>query len=479
MTRRLRIVVFAGIGVVVIAAVVVGALLAAKTSLRVSNEGRSALSEAGTATNVAYWVPLSAPLEDLDAEGSTESQCGAQLSAWLSEYGSPLPSPQALLLRSTSAEPLAISFTADGRFSDPREGFILQCGAPSLPAGEPERGELEWAPLLLRLDADAEGRLLALTPTADGPVPATVTVTNPRPVGLAALIQGDYAFDGTIRAHADGAPVSLPIEGAASDGTSIAWPGLPSRGTLRVVAGQKNDGTTAFFCNVASSTQLGGVCLPTSDNTRTTIRHQAEQIRADYLTVRDTVADAFRAPRPAPETQSRTTFVRVEPWSDPALQADDADEQFEGWCSQSAFRADRVECETGADCFLSQDANTAACGDPSTNTWTTYRILAPVQPAVDDGAEPTIYPVGLRLVNGAWCTFHSSGPDVAVEGWGGSAGDCVEPSGVAYPFWSAYPSGPLNQPYLFEPGGTGYLRIAVREGTPGNPDYEDVAQILY
>lgn len=478
MTRRLRIVVFAGIGLVVVA-VVIGALLAARTSLRVTNEGRSALSEAGKATNVAYWVPLSAPLEELDAEGSTESQCGTQLSAWLSEHGSLLPSPQAILLRSTSEEPLAVSFTADGRFSDPREGFILQCGAPSLPAGEPERGELEWAPLLLRLDEDAQGRLHALTPTTDGPVPATVTVKGPRPVGLGALIQGDYAFDGTIRAHADGSPVSLPIDGAASDGTAIAWPGLPSRGTLRVVAGLENDGTTAFFCNVASSTQAGGVCLPRSDNEAMTIRHQAQQIRTDYLTVRDTVADAFRAPRPAPETESRTAFVRLDPWNDPALQADEADEQFEGWCGQSAFRADRVECETGADCFLSQDANTAACGDPSTNTWTPYRILAPVQPAIDDGSEPTLSPVGLRLVNGAWCTFHSGGPDVAVEGWGGSAGECVEPGGVAYPFWSTYPSGPLGQPYLFELGGSGYLRIAVREGTPDEPDYEDVAQIFY
>ncbi|SDZ31514.1 hypothetical protein SAMN05216554_3219 [Herbiconiux ginsengi] len=470
--------VVACIAALAVASVVIVVLQPASSSLTVTNEGRPAQFDS-KATNVAYWVPLSAPLEELDATGSDATNCGEELSVWLTEYGTLLPSPQALLLRSKSTEPLPVSFSADGAFSEPRDGLLVQCGAPQLQTGEAEPGELDWTPLLLRLEEDAEGALRALTPTADGPEAADITANAASPVGLIGLIQGDLAFEGTIRAHADGAPVPVPFEGARSDDMTISWPGMPSRGTLRVAVGLTNSGKAAFFCQVASSTSRGGECLAQEDDETRTIRGQAENLRADYLTVRDSVAEAFRQPRPTPDTGSRTEFVRVDPWNDAALEARGVEEQFVGWCNQSAFRADRVTCETGADCFLNHDASKAACGDPATDTWTIYGFTAPVQPAFDDGTEPTVYPVALRLVSGAWCTFSSSGPEVEVVGWGGSAGSCVEDDGTAYAFWSTYPSGPLGQPYLFKPGMNDYLRIAARDGTPENPDYEDVAEIYY
>lgn len=479
MRRRLLFLVGAAAAAVVAGIVVlVVALQAPAHSLTVTNEGRPALIE-GKATNVAYWVPMSAPLEELDAAGSSEHACSPELSTWLTAYGTLLPSPQALLLRTDATDPIEVSFDAEGSFSEAREGLLIQCGAPSLPTTTAEEGELEWTTHLLRLEDDADGNLRALTATADGPKPTRVQATAAHPVGLVGIIQGDVAFDGTIRAHAGGATAALPFESTASDETKISWPGLPSRGTLRVSVSINYDGQPAFYCQVASAASLGDECLPASGDEETTIRTKAQQVRSDYVAVRDSVAAEYREPRPAPGAGSQTQFVRLSPWSDPAIQARGLDGELRGSCNQDSGRADRADCEGGQECYLNEAVTKVACREATLGTWFIYGITLPVSPAQNFTTSPTLYPVGLGLVNGAQCTLDWRDSGDTIEGWSGPAGYCVEDDGTQYPFWAADENGPLDQPYLFEPGKSGYLRLAVRDGTSDHPDYEDVAELYY
>ncbi len=479
MRRRLPFLIGAASAVVVTGVIALIVVLQAPAhSLTVTNEGRPTLI-GGRATNVVYWVPTSAPLEELDAAGSSEHDCSEELSAWLSEHGTLLPSPQALLLRTDATEPIQVSFDAEGSFSEARAGLLIQCGAPSLPTTTAEEGELEWQTHLLRLEDDADGNLRALTATADGPKPASVLASAAHPVGLVGLVQGDVAFEGTVRAHAGGSIAALPFEGTESDETTISWPGLPSRGTLRVSVSINYDGQPSFFCQVASVGSLGAECTPASDDADTTIRARAQQVRLDYVAVRDSVSEEYRHPRPALDTGSKTEFVRLSPWNDPAIQARGLDGELLGSCNQGSARADRVDCEGGQECYLNEAVTKVACREAAPDTWLTYGVTLPVSPALSTTTEPTLYPVGLRLVSGAQCTldWRQSG-DIAV-GWIGSAGYCIEENGTQYPFWSTDENGPLNQSYLFEPGETGYLRLAVRDGTPSSPDYEDVAELYY
>lgn len=180
-----------------------------------------------------------------------------------------------------------------------------------------------------------------------------------------------------------------------------------------------------------------------------------------------------------PETGTKTKWIRVDPWSDPEVADRPATRAFIGACNIDAARPDRANCEGGQECYLNADVTKAACGSALEASWTIWTITRPPSPALESTTTPTLYPVGLRLTNGAECQLEWRRADDATDGWIGSAGYCTEADGTSYPFWARDVDGPLNVGYLYEPSDSGYLRVAVRSLSSDEPEYEDVAELYY
>ena len=180
-----------------------------------------------------------------------------------------------------------------------------------------------------------------------------------------------------------------------------------------------------------------------------------------------------------PETGTKTKWVRVDPWSDPEVAGRPAAQDFPGTCVIDAARDDRASCEGDQECYLNVDATKVACGDPLIVSWTVWKFTPASALRRTSTTPPVLVAIALRLTNGDACHLEWRRADNSTDGWTWSAGYCTEENGDSYPFWARDVDGPLSLGYLYEPSGSGYLRVAVRSLSSDDPEYEDVAELYY
>ena len=460
------------VGAVVAVVSVMAVVMAPRSTLEVASQPSVAESE--RAEGVVFWVPTSAPIEEMELGDSTDESCSEELTSWLLRYGSTVVGPQPVLIE-TTASAASISLRAEGRTSPAKPGFIVQCGFPEISSDPGLDGELTWSPALLRLGEDG---VELLEPTEDGPEPLVLTTDSATPAGVVALIQGDLAFDGRITATVEGenGSVDLPFAGAGgTPSTSLAWPGIPIDGTLRVVVGTDHlTDEMAFLCDVAYGTlgyAAGYECFASEGPDEDLIRTQANRYRDNYIAAAQRDQELTENPLEGPVGSSKTVLIREDPWADVDLDLTPAPYEASG-CYRDRLRSDRVDCSASLHCYLNADESLGAC-----LTLTGWRVfeMEEVPRALPD-PDATVNAVELKLTNGETCLFHSgAGPEPAV-GFDGWVGSCANGTLVLWAKWRD--EMPLDSSYLFESASGSYLQVAAGPEFE-EPTFYDVAEIHY
>lgn len=429
--------------------------------------------EGGMASDVMFWVPLSAPIDAMSLGDSTKYACSKELTSWLTEYGSLITTPQAVLVRSAEDEELSVELRAEGSRRPADAGFVVQCGRPGIAGGEVLEGELEWNLALVRL---AEGEVEVAQASEDGPRPLELAVAGSRPLAMLALLQGDEAFDGKLVASTpDAQGMAVPLRGTGGEAsTDLHWPGIPPSGTLRVaVAEDIYTGETAFLCSAASEPAYAATrCEPDSGPQNERIQEQAIRYRDNYVRVQERERLRTNEAQPTSAPDSATKLTRLDPWADPAL-SDKPVYSTADSCYRDAYRLDRISCAASLTCYLNRDETRGACR--VAGVWEVFALegLRELPPEPDFPMEVEM----LRLHDGTECDFSTGAGPFPPDGFDGWVGSCHDGQDV---LWAQHRDVmPLDQTFLFEPiSSGGRLRIAAgREGEA--PTFYEVDEIFY
>ncbi|MBN9202032.1 MAG: hypothetical protein J0H70_11870 [Microbacterium chocolatum] len=427
----------------------------------------------GMAADVLFWVPLDAPIEEMDVGASTAYACAPELTSWLIEHGTLITTPQAVLIRSSADEKLDVQLRAQGSFRSADPGFVVQCGTPGITGGEGFEGELEWELALVRF---ADGGVEALAATDDGPKPMQLSVDGGQPTGLLVLVQGDEAFEGQLVASTDGTQgIAVPLRGADEEATTdIYWPGIPPSGTLRVaIAADPYTDEIAFLCSAASQAAYAALqCAPNSGPVDEQIRAQAVRYRDNYDRVQERERLRTSEPQPTTAAGSSTKLTRLDPWADPAM-ADKTVYGVADGCYRDAYRLDRVNCSASLTCYLNADESLGACY--LTDSWEVFTIneMRELPPAPDAEIDVEM----LRLADGSVCRFSTGAGPNPPAGFDGWVGSCHDGADV---LWAKHREEmPLDQTFLFEPTRSGGLLQIAAGPEEVKPTFYDVAEILY
>ncbi|ODT11051.1 MAG: hypothetical protein ABS61_05575 [Microbacterium sp. SCN 70-18] len=238
--RRVRPLAWVGAGLAAVAVVAVGMLVASGIggAAREAAEAaapfatiESVASESPKWTmNTAFWVPVGAPLEQLD--GMSDGCSDPRARDWLLKYGQ-YRDHYLFKLRNISDEAVGISnVVSRGTVTAPQPGLIVTC------SGGGQGGEIEWSVLRLEFAEDAVATL------AD---PARVSdyfwrdIPPGEVAGVLVYPSGEHDFEGTLTV--DVAPTSgqvaqliIPALEEADEARAVEWHAMPSdkRVTLRL-----------------------------------------------------------------------------------------------------------------------------------------------------------------------------------------------------------------------------------------------------
>lgn len=171
--------------------------------------------------NTVFWVPVSAPLEELEVVvGGCDDPSARE---WLWEHGS-YRHPYQFTVRNVSEETVGISnVVAHGTTTPPRPGLLVTCSDGG------QGGELEWSTLDLEL---ADGAVAVL---ADGSSVSPFfwrDVDAGEKAGVMVYPQGEQDFQGTLTIDTSpisAAPSVLAVPEIGGDKTlNIDWHAIPS-----------------------------------------------------------------------------------------------------------------------------------------------------------------------------------------------------------------------------------------------------------
>lgn len=461
----------AGSAVKVVAGLLAGCT-AAPSPLTVTSETSFDFAD-GMAADVMYWVPLDAPIEEMEIGSSTAHACAPELTSWLAKNGTLITTPQAVLIRSSADEQLDVQLRAQGSFRSADPGFVVQCGTPGISGGEVFEGELEWNLALVRFAGDSVELLEA---TDEGPKPMQLSVDGADPAGVLALVQGEQAFEGQLVASTEGTrEVAVPLRGTDKEATTdIYWPGIPPSGTLRVaVAADPYTDEIVFLCSAASqAAYAASQCESNNGPVDEQIRAQAVRYRDNYDRVQERERLRTTEPQPTTAPNSSTTLTRLDPWADPAM-ADKAIYGVADGCYRDGFRLDRVNCSASLTCYLSPDESLGACY--LVDSWEIFTLdgISELPPDPDAAMDVEM----LRLTDGSVCRFSTGAGPNPPAGFDGWVGSCHDGHDV---LWAQHrDETPLQQTFLFGPKQPGGL-LQIAAGHEGEaPSFYDVAEILY
>ena len=231
-TRRMKPLVWVGAAAAAAAIVVVGILVA--NAIRGTAQGiaeasaplatiESIASEPPKWTiNTAFWVPVGAPLEEL--EGITDGCADPRARDWLLKYGQ-YRDHYLFKVRNISDETVGISnVVSRGTATAPQPGLIVKC------SGGGEGGEIEWS--VLRLEF-GEGAVATLADTARVSDYFWLNIPPGETSGVLVYPSGEQDFKGTLTV--DVAPTSgqvaqltIPALEETDGARPMEWHAMPS-----------------------------------------------------------------------------------------------------------------------------------------------------------------------------------------------------------------------------------------------------------
>lgn len=230
-SRQRKSLLWAGVAVAAVTVVTAGILLAngitgaaqgiAEASASLATVESVASEPPKWGINTAFWVPASAPFEELEA--TTDGCYDPRAREWLQEHGF-YRDVFLFKVRNVSGETFGLSEVASrGTVSPAQPGLIVKC------SGGGEGGEIDWSVLVLELGVDAVATLKDSTRVSDyfwRDMPQSETV------GVMIYPSGEEDFTGTLTVDV------LPTTGEASrltvpaiegtDAREIDWHAMPS-----------------------------------------------------------------------------------------------------------------------------------------------------------------------------------------------------------------------------------------------------------
>ncbi|MCC4907775.1 hypothetical protein [Microbacterium sp. cx-59] len=230
--RRVRPLAWVGAGLAAVAVVAVGILVASNIGGAARGAAEAA---AGLATiesvaseppkwtiNTAFWVPVGAPLEEL--EGITDGCADPRARDWLLKYGQ-YRDHYLFKVRNVSDETIGISnVVSRGTATAPQPGLIVKC------SGGGEGGEIEWS--VLRLEF-GEGVVATLADTTRVSDYFWLNIPPGETSGVLVYPSGEQDFKGTLTV--DVAPTSgqvaqltIPALEEADAARAMEWHAMPS-----------------------------------------------------------------------------------------------------------------------------------------------------------------------------------------------------------------------------------------------------------
>ncbi|APZ34263.1 hypothetical protein BOH66_08415 [Microbacterium aurum] len=208
--------------------------------------------------NTAFWVPASAPLEELEA--ATDGCADPAAREWLQKHGV-YRDAFYFTVRNVSGDTIGLTEVASrGTVSPAKPGLIVKC------SGGGEGGGIDWTVLALDIDEDAVATLKNTSQVSDyfwSDMPKGETS------GIMVVPSGEHDFTGTLTADVipTGGSSSRLIVPALEGGgdRKIDWHGMPSDKTVVYTLPSPDDeplctvnGSALPSCSVASlRTALG------------------------------------------------------------------------------------------------------------------------------------------------------------------------------------------------------------------------------
>ncbi|SDZ31496.1 hypothetical protein SAMN05216554_3218 [Herbiconiux ginsengi] len=256
-SRRRKSLLWAGVAVAAVAVVTAGILLAngitgaargaAEASASLATVESVASEPPKWTMNTAFWVPATAPLEEL--EETTDGCFDPRARAWLQKYGV-YRDVFLFTVRNVSGGTVGLSEVASrGTVSPAQPGLIVKC------SGGGEGGDIDWSVLVLELGEDAVATLRDSTRVSDY---FWRDMTDGETVGVMIHPTGEEDFTGTLTVDV------LPTEGEASRLTipaveganvrEIEWHAMPSDKSVVFTLPSSDD---------ASRCKVNGSELPT------------------------------------------------------------------------------------------------------------------------------------------------------------------------------------------------------------------------
>lgn len=231
-SRRIKPLVWVGAAVVAVAIVTVGILVAngiggaaqevAEAAAPLATVESVASKPLSWTMSTAFWVPSTAPLEDLDeiSDGCSDPRARD----WLLKYGQ-YRDHYLFKVRNVGDETIGVSNVASrGVTAPPRPGLIVKCSDGG------QGGEIEWSVLKLEFGEDA---IATLADTARVSDYFWLNIPPGETAGVLVYPSGEQDFEGTLTV--DVAPTSghvaqltVPAIGEADEARAMEWHALPS-----------------------------------------------------------------------------------------------------------------------------------------------------------------------------------------------------------------------------------------------------------
>jgi hypothetical protein len=230
-----------------------------ESALTVRNVTPSLVDSKDAASGIAYWVPLTEDIDSFPVAATDVAgiDCSSEQAAWLASIGTPVLTPQDIVVKNNSDQHVAVTVESASTGSAPAAtpGFYVQCGeldvGKSAESLSPYDGEPLWPAWVDVTAGEVVGDL-----TNEEVVKFQQSIAPGKSLDIRVFLNGEKPFHGRVDLKAvtdDGklSSTSLPLFDGPETSTEITWPGVPA-GSLLVhpYRLQSNDDQTVMYCNL-------------------------------------------------------------------------------------------------------------------------------------------------------------------------------------------------------------------------------------
>jgi hypothetical protein len=254
--------------------------------ISVQNVTEALGASSGPVSGAAYWVPVDADIGSFPwtATGVEGIACSPEQADWLREYGSPVLTPQDVVVSNESTQHVAISLkiNSDSDAGEHPPGFYLQCGEMDTKTSQMdayrEDGAAFWR---VWVELGQNGV------TIEEPDEFQMTIDPGKSENLRVFLRGVTSFSGSVSVEAQGedgavSTVPIPVYSNAGLGGTFVWPSAVASSPL-VFPYRRPDGSTEIHCNDPGMGVHGDLCTEAGIRGRIAIAAGDYQVIDDYL----------------------------------------------------------------------------------------------------------------------------------------------------------------------------------------------------